>query len=74
MPRLRRHLLPILNSVMDVTRNPDKDPVYQSNKRWRYEGERDDVHITVLAERDGRIVTAWPREGDPGIVRNPPRS
>jgi EndoU nuclease-like protein len=61
----------VLDHIKDVARNPDGDPVQQSNGRWRYEGVRDGVNITAIVEPDGRIWTAWPREGDPGVVRNP---
>lgn len=63
-----------LDHIADVARNPDHDPVQQSNDRWRYEGVRDGVHITVVVDPDGAIRTAWPREGDPGVVKNPPRA
>jgi hypothetical protein len=61
----------ILQNVLDVARNPDIPPSRPGGNRWLAEGVRDGVHITVWLEPDGRIVTAWPREGDPGVVRNP---
>jgi hypothetical protein len=61
----------ILQNVADVAQNPDKAPFFQGNGRWRAEGVRDGVHITVIVEPDGTIITAYPREGDPGVVYNP---
>jgi hypothetical protein len=62
----------ILNNVEDVARNPDNWPEEpQPNGRWRIEGVRDGVHITAIVNPDGSIRTAWPREGDPGVIKNP---
>ena len=62
----------ILSNVEDVARNPDVMPEEpQSNGRWKFEGTRDGVHTTVIVNQDGTVHTAWPREGDPGVVRNP---
>ncbi|MGZ7046624.1 MAG: EndoU domain-containing protein, partial [Candidatus Aminicenantales bacterium] len=60
-----------LSNVEDVARNPDKAPEFQGNGKWLAEGVRDDVHITAIVKPDGSIVTAWPREGDPGVIKNP---
>jgi hypothetical protein len=29
------------------------------------------VAITAIVHPDGRIWTAWPEEGSPGVIRNP---
>jgi hypothetical protein len=62
----------ILRNVEDVGRNPDIRPDEpQGNGRWLYEGTRDGVHTYVVVNPDGTIRTAWPREGDPGVGKNP---
>lgn len=61
----------ITGHVADVARNPDAQPVWQPNHRWRVHGERDGVEIYVVVLPDGRIWTAWPQEGSPGVIRNP---
>jgi hypothetical protein len=61
----------IIDHVVDVARIPDATPVLQPNHRWRVHGERDGVGITVIVHPDGRIWSAWPEEGSPGVVRNP---
>jgi hypothetical protein len=61
----------ILGHVVDVARSPDARPVWQPNHRWRVHGERDGVEIYVVVLPDGRIWTAWPGEGSPGVIRNP---
>ena len=32
---------------------------------------RDNVEVTAVIERSGDILTGWPEEGGPGVVRNP---
>jgi hypothetical protein len=54
-----------------VTAAPHDLPVFQSNRRWRVHGQRDDVGITVIVQPDGRIWSAWPDADSPGVVRNP---
>jgi hypothetical protein len=61
----------ILGHVVDVARSPDSQPIWQPNHRWRVHGERDGVGVTVVVLPDGRIWTAWPEEGSPGVIRNP---
>ena len=61
----------IIERIMDVARFPDAQPVLQANNRWRAEGERDGVAMTVIVRPDGRIWSAWPEEGSPGVTRNP---
>jgi hypothetical protein len=58
--------------ILDVARYPDQSPVYQGwNSRWIVVGTRDNVEVSVVVQSDGRIWTAWPEEGSPGVVRNP---
>jgi hypothetical protein len=57
--------------IMDVARHPDTRPVWQPNHRWRLQGERDAVAVTVIVKPDGGIWAAWPEEGSPGVTRNP---
>ncbi len=61
----------IIRNVRDVARAPDELPVFQPNHRWRVHGQRDDVGITVVVLPDGRIWSAWPDAGGPGVVKNP---
>jgi Bacterial EndoU nuclease len=61
----------IIGQIVDVARFPDARPVLQANHRWRVRGERDGVTITLVVHPDGRIWTAWPEEGSPGVIRNP---
>lgn len=61
----------IVDHIANVARSPDVPPVLQPNHRWRVFGERDGVGITVIVQPDGRIWSAWPEEGSPGVIRNP---
>lgn len=61
----------IIDRIVDVARFPDARPVLQANHKWRVRGERDGVAITLVVHPDGRIWTAWPEEGSPGVIRNP---
>ncbi len=57
--------------VADVASTPDETPVWQPNHRWLVHGVRDGVEVMVVVNHDGRIWTAWPEPGGPGVVRNP---
>jgi hypothetical protein len=61
----------IIGHVLGVARNPDEPPVFQANRRWRVHGQRDGVGINVIVQPDGRIWSAWPDAGSPGVVKNP---
>ncbi len=61
----------IIGHVLDVARAPDDLPVFQANRRWRVHGHRDEVGINVVIQPDGRIWSAWPDAGSPGVVKNP---
>jgi hypothetical protein len=61
----------IIGHVLGVVRAPDDPPVFQANRRWRVHGQRDEVGITVIIQPDGRIWSAWPDAGSPGVVKNP---
>ena len=64
----------IIDAVLAVARKPDRAPERQNwNGRWHVEGKHDGVEIVAIVETDGRIWTAWPREGSPGVVRNDDR-
>ncbi len=61
----------ILDAVASVARNPDEAPQRQNwNDRWQVSGERDGVKVFAVLESDGRVWTAWPDEGSPGVVKN----
>ncbi len=61
----------IIGHVLGVARAPDDSPVFQANRRWRVHGHRDEAGITVIIQPDGRIWSAWPDAGSPGVVKNP---
>ena len=64
----------IIDHTLDVARRPDSSPVHQDwNDRWLCVGTRDGVEVSVVVLRSGEIWTAWPEEGGPGVVRNPPK-
>jgi hypothetical protein len=61
-----------IENIIGVARRPDTAPVSQAwNDRWQTRGIRNDVDIVVIVESDGRIWSAWPLEGGPGVIRNP---
>lgn len=43
----------------------------QRNGRWLIEGVRDQVALAVVIVADGRIWTAYPLPGSPGVRQNP---
>ena len=62
----------VIATVLDVARKPDKPPTHQDwNDTWLCAGTRDNVEVTAVIERSGDILTGWPEEGGPGVVRNP---
>jgi hypothetical protein len=61
----------VIGLVLDVARFPDGTPILQPNQRWRVHGDREGVTINVIVQPDGRIWSAWPEEGSPGVIRNP---
>jgi Bacterial EndoU nuclease len=64
----------IIANVLDVARRPDKPPTHQDwNDTWLCTGTRDAVNVWAVVERRGDILTGWPEEGGPGVVRNPKR-
>jgi hypothetical protein len=64
----------IIDNVLDVARKPDTPPVRQDrNDTWLCTGTRANVEVSAVVARSGEIVTGWPEEGGPGVVRNPRR-
>jgi hypothetical protein len=64
----------IIDNALDVARKPDKPPVRQDrNDTWLCSGTRANVEVSVVVARSGEIVSGWPEEGGPGVVRNPRR-
>ncbi len=64
----------VIANVVDVACRPDKAPTHQDwNDTWLCTGTRDAVKVWVVVERNGDILTSWPEEGGPGVVRNPRR-
>ena len=64
----------VIANVLDVARRPDKPPTHQDwNDTMLCTGTRDAVKVWAVVERSGDILTSWPEEGGPGVVRNPRR-
>jgi len=64
----------VIANVLDVARRPDKPPTHQDwNETWLCTGTRDAVNVRAVVERSGDVLTGWPEEGGPGVVRNPRR-
>jgi hypothetical protein len=62
----------IINTAVNVACGPDSPPVRQDwNDTWLCTGTRDGVDVSVVVMRSGEILTSWPEEGGPGVVRNP---
>jgi hypothetical protein len=62
----------VIANILDVARKPDKPPTRQDwNDSWLCSGTRDAVKVWSVVERSGDILTGWPEEGGPGVVRNP---
>ena len=62
----------IIDTAVDVGRKPDKPPTHQDwNDTWLCGGTRNNVEVSVVVMRSGEILTSWPEEGGPGVVRNP---
>lgn len=60
----------ITDSIMSVARSPDSASL-QQNGRWLAEGVRDEVKLAVVIMLDGRIWSAYPLPGSPGVRQNP---
>jgi Bacterial EndoU nuclease len=62
----------IISTAVNVAGGPDRPPVRQDwNDTWLCTGTRDGVDVSVVVMRSGEILTSWPEEGGPGVVRNP---
>jgi hypothetical protein len=62
----------IVDAILAVARNPDEAPErHDWNGRWLASGQHDGVTIYAVIESDGRVWTAWPDEGSPGVTKNP---
>jgi hypothetical protein len=53
--------------VGDHPERPAPDSLHVAPERAR----REDVGINVIVQPDGRIWSAWPDAGSPGVVKNP---
>jgi Bacterial EndoU nuclease len=60
----------IIDRILSVARSPDSAEL-QRNGRWRVSGSRDDVKLAIIVMQDGRIWTAYPLPGSPGVRQNP---
>jgi Bacterial EndoU nuclease len=60
----------ITESILSVARLPDSASL-QRNGRWKVEGVHDEVKLAVIIMADGRIWSAYPLPGSPGVIQNP---
>jgi hypothetical protein len=60
----------IIDSILGVARSPDSADL-QRNGRWKVQGVRDEVKLAVVIMQDGRIWSAYPLPGSPGVRQNP---
>jgi hypothetical protein len=60
----------IIDSILSVGRSPDSASL-QRNGRWLVAGVRVQVALAVVINTDGRIWTAYPLPGCPGVRQNP---
>ena len=64
----------IMDTVLDVARNPDQAPVQREDSgMWEVYGTRHDVTVLTVVRQDGKIITGYPLPGGPGVVHNPPK-
>jgi len=62
----------IIQHVMDIARNPPEGRTFLQNQgKYAVWDVRDGVHIEVIVNKRGEVVTAYPQSG-PGVLRNPP--
>jgi hypothetical protein len=61
----------VIDAALAVAHDPDQPPHQQRNGRWQMSGSHDGVDIVAIVQSDGALWTAWPREGSPGVVKNP---
>jgi hypothetical protein len=59
----------IIDSILSVARSPDSVNL-QRNGRWLVGGTRDGVMLDVIIMIDGRIWSAYPLPGSPGVRQN----
>lgn len=60
----------ITERVLSVARLPDQAR-YQPNGRWLVTGTSDEIRLSAVVLPDGRIWTAYPLPGSPGVTQNP---
>jgi hypothetical protein len=60
----------IADSILSVALTPDSADL-QKNGRWKVEGVRDEVTLSVIITADSRIWSAYPLPGSPGVKLNP---
>jgi hypothetical protein len=60
----------IIESILSVARSPDSASL-QKNGRWKAEGVHGEVALAVIIMADGRIWSAYPLPGSPGVRQNP---
>jgi hypothetical protein len=61
----------VMRVLIDAARKPDQVRWQDFNFRWLVEAEREKVRIWAVVLPDGRVHTAWPEPGGPGVRQNP---
>ena len=59
----------VMDGILSVARSPDSASL-QQNGRWKVEGIRDEVKLSVIITADARIWSAYPLPGSPGVRQN----
>jgi hypothetical protein len=60
----------ILDAITAVAHSPESAEL-QKNGRWKALGSHDDVKLAIIVRPDGRIWSAYPLPGSPGVRQNP---
>ncbi len=65
----------ILDAVDTAAQNPvekwGRKDFFNGNTNFNYVGHADGLRITVVVDRDARVVSAFPEKGQGGVYRNP---
>lgn len=59
-----------IDIIVSTARSPDSAE-FQQNGRWKALGSHDDVKLAIIVMPDGRIWSAYPLPGSPGVRQNP---
>jgi len=59
-----------IDIIVSAARSPESAEL-QKNGRWKALGSHDDVKLAIIVMPDGRIWSAYPLPGSPGVRQNP---